>query len=471
MQKILTQLLIMFCIFSAQAQNCSSFQARFSVADSAGSAAKFYDSSAISLNAMNVTYTIKWGDGNTQTFTTKPPFPLTHYYAQSGVYNVCYKVSGYLSPNFCSDSVCKTVSVCGNWQPTFISSLNPSNCNLCNGTVYIGGMKPTTIYYLSGFIKNGKTTSTTMTLQTNANGSLAITGLCAGVYTLFKIASSTMPNACYYYLNPSSPIVLSFQGNSAMSLNMTKTNPNGAPNGAITANATGGNPPYSYSWNTGATTKSIVNLTTGFFCLTVTDSCGQIKTACDSLIDQNACSGTPPQLTVLGNDSICVGQAINIRVPKQWNTGFAYLWQMSFDSTTWSNAPNGSADSLVGNFLTSGCRYFRCKVMCTNSGFFSYSVVKKICVKTCSGPNACAGTPPKLTIFGNDTICQGAQVAMYVPQQNLTGYTYLWQMSFDTINWTQAPNGNTNILTGNFLTSGCRYFRLKLICTNGNLFT
>ncbi len=42
----------------------------------------------------------------------------------------------------------------------------------------------------------------------------------------------------------------------------------------LTANATGGTPPYSYSWNTGSTTQSITYSSTGTYSVTVTDANG-----------------------------------------------------------------------------------------------------------------------------------------------------------------------------------------------------
>ena len=50
-------------------------------------------------------------------------------------------------------------------------------------------------------------------------------------------------------------------------------------NGTATASATGGVPPYSYSWNTGQTQASISGLATGTYNITVTDHAGCTVTA------------------------------------------------------------------------------------------------------------------------------------------------------------------------------------------------
>lgn len=56
-------------------------------------------------------------------------------------------------------------------------------------------------------------------------------------------------------------------------------NPNNAlcfqdPSGSITSNSTGGTPPYTYLWSTGATTPNITGLLAGSYSVTVTDSKG-----------------------------------------------------------------------------------------------------------------------------------------------------------------------------------------------------
>ena len=43
------------------------------------------------------------------------------------------------------------------------------------------------------------------------------------------------------------------------------------PNGALSANASGGVGPYTYLWSTGATTPTISDVPAGFYSVTVTD--------------------------------------------------------------------------------------------------------------------------------------------------------------------------------------------------------
>jgi hypothetical protein len=66
----------------------------------------------------------------------------------------------------------------------------------------------------------------------------------------------------------------------AINVNMSSTNLTciGGNNGTATATPTSGTPPYTYLWNTGATTSTITNRPAGTYTVTV--------------IDANGCSGT-----------------------------------------------------------------------------------------------------------------------------------------------------------------------------------
>src|SRR5690606_31314348 len=48
--------------------------------------------------------------------------------------------------------------------------------------------------------------------------------------------------------------------------------------GAATATASGGTPPYSYSWSTGSTSASVSGLAAGSYNVTVTDAGGCVST-------------------------------------------------------------------------------------------------------------------------------------------------------------------------------------------------
>lgn len=75
--------------------------------------------------------------------------------------------------------------------------------------------------------------------------------------------------------------------------------------GAITMNVTGGVPPYTYLWNTGATTKNVDQLTAGVYNVIITDSVGCIKIVHDTVTVQGDCNCNsippppPPTLSII----------------------------------------------------------------------------------------------------------------------------------------------------------------------------
>ena len=98
----------------------------------------------------------------------------------------------------------------------------------------------------------------------------------------------------------------------------------GDSTGSIDINTTGGTSPYTYLWNNGATTEDIINLSSGTYSVTVTDSLG-----CDtsiSVIIQEPFA--PLFLSSLVTDVLCHGEAtgaIDLSVTGG-TPGYSYSW-------------------------------------------------------------------------------------------------------------------------------------------------
>ena len=90
------------------------------------------------------------------------------------------------------------------------------------------------------------------------------TGLTAGTY----IVNVTDANGCTALSSViiSQPVILS--GNAVA----TNVLCNSGSNGAVTLTVSGGTSPYTYLWNTGATSKDLTSLTTGTYSVTITDA-------------------------------------------------------------------------------------------------------------------------------------------------------------------------------------------------------
>ncbi|HRF82099.1 MAG TPA: SprB repeat-containing protein, partial [Flavobacteriales bacterium] len=75
-------------------------------------------------------------------------------------------------------------------------------------------------------------------------------------------------------------IALPFTAALALTVNLNPTNPTCSyPSGQISAYASGGTPPYTYQWSTGATTQTITGLVAGVYSVTVTDALADEQTA------------------------------------------------------------------------------------------------------------------------------------------------------------------------------------------------
>jgi PKD repeat protein len=443
-------LLLSMVLISAglSAQACTSFVAKFSLADSANTI-KFYDSSSVNPSATGVNYYISWGDGTFYNGPTKPNFQ-THSYTNYGAYNICFYVSGYVNTVFCKDSLCKTVTFCAPYTPTISGTTNSKCSNPCSGGINFSGLKPNSVHYIRSWYYNNTFQQFTSMYQftTNANGVGVINGLCPGVYQGIKISTS-MVQGCVYIVNG----VASIGVTSNLNGSLTIQHINGTTPGKMKVIPTGGVLPYTYQWNSqGANIDSFVTTTPGYYCVTVTDSVGCKKTLCGSILNTGlACTGNPIVPLLQGPDSICSGTSFTFQIYMGSQSGLSYQWQASFDTINWTNIGTNAPSLLVAG-PTAGCSYYRVKVSCTNSGQFTYSNFKRVCAKSCSAP----AIKPCDTLHnvGHNKNCN--QVT-FEARNAPAGYsmTYSWYFSNNT-------TGQGRVITKTFMNGG--YFAKLYYC-------
>jgi gliding motility-associated-like protein len=104
-----------------------------------------------------------------------------------------------VTDNLCSNIAAGNQSIVVNPIPVFnINSIDPSACNLSDGSITISGLSPSTSYNLTysddGIQQN-------INILTNASGSFVITNLNSGIYSSFGI---TNPSSNCSYINTSS---------------------------------------------------------------------------------------------------------------------------------------------------------------------------------------------------------------------------------------------------------------------------
>lgn len=110
--------------------------------------------------------------------------------------------------------------------------------------------------------------------------------------------------ATYYDGKRGEVIIYSMEPKYSVGIGGSKVVCQGHCDGIATANVVGGVPPFSYAWNTGATTSFIANLCTGFYNVTITDANGDtcsrdvsIKTQIPPVVSLG------PDITITTNDT------------------------------------------------------------------------------------------------------------------------------------------------------------------------
>lgn len=225
----------------------------------------------------NQVVTMTWNNGiSGATFTVNNnnnptgTFSWTPSYNQISNQPYCFTVT--VQDNACPFNGVQTFSFCLYVKGFQVqTTATPANCGASNGTataIVTGGIAPFT-YQWSNQGSNGQATAY---------------GLSAGTYTVTVSDAS----GCSYTQSVTVP-----QGAAPGNINIVGTNVScyGGANGSAVAQVNGGQPPYTYLWNTGATTQGINGLTAGTYWVTVTTNQGCVKT--DTIIITQ-----PPQLLI-----------------------------------------------------------------------------------------------------------------------------------------------------------------------------
>ena len=184
----------------------------------------------------------------------------------------------------------------------------------------------------------------------------------------------------------------------------------GLCDGTATANATSGTPPFTYLWNTNATTPAISNLCPGQYWVTVTDHLNQ--TASDTVTITEPAALT---LSITVDNSPCVGASDGsvTAVVTGDAPPFAYNWQPSSQTTVTATGLSAGTHNLTVTD-TSGC-----------------TITGNVVITSLPLPQANAGA--------NQSICIGGQAILTATG----GTSFLWSSGDITASITVTPQTTT----------------------------
>lgn len=174
----------------------------------------------------------------------------------------------------------------------------------------------------------------------------------------------------------------------------------GNSDGMISVTPSGGNAPYTYSWNTGATTSTISNLGAGTYTINITDTDGCPGTGTFSLTDNGA-----PTVVVNTVDASCFGTADGTAIVSASGGTAPYTY-------SWSNGLSGA----IVNTLSAGTYSL------TVEGSSGCAVVQSV---TISSPASAT-----LSTSSTDASCGASDgTASAIAFGGAGGFTYLWDLN------------------------------------------
>lgn len=171
--------------------------------------------------------------------------------------------------------------------------------------------------------------------NTGASGP-TITGLVAGTYTV-TVADA---GGCSVMEN----IVLGEPAVLVGNATVNNISCNGSADGSVFLAVSGGTGPYTYSWNTGATTNNITGLSAGAYSVTITDAAG-----CAIVENYNIIDPAPIGVAFTQTNILCKGATtggIDI-TPSGGTAPYSYLWSNGATTQDLTNVAAGNYSVTV----------------------------------------------------------------------------------------------------------------------------
>ncbi|MEZ4721512.1 MAG: T9SS type A sorting domain-containing protein [Flavobacteriales bacterium] len=257
-------------------------------------------------------YTYSWSNGATTSF-------------QSGLSSGTYSLT-VTDNHGCTDSTSATIV-----EPAaLIANATVTNVTCAgslNGQIQASG--------------SGGSSQYTYAWSTGASGS-TVTGLAAGTYTVTVTDNNGCADAETVVINNPAPFTAGINS-------VTNVSCYGALDGGATTTVSGGQPPYSYAWSSGATGATLSLVGSGTYTLTITDSYGCTDTDVANITQ-------PASITAVLNSTAptCVGNNGSLSAVAGGGQGpYSYVWSSGSNTNIASNLGAGTFTVTVTD--NAGC--------------------------------------------------------------------------------------------------------------------
>ncbi|WP_205625358.1 gliding motility-associated C-terminal domain-containing protein, partial [Flavobacterium sp. ABG] len=292
------------------------------------------------LSKQNATTANSCSNGSATVTATGGTAPYTYLWSNGGT---TATITGLLNGTY-------SVTVTDTNGCTFTESVVVDCVDTCDAVVQFGTV---TNVLCAGTATGSATVSASSALRPGAvftftwsdgtittGTSSTISNKAAGTYTVSVTINGTACDAVQESITITEPVTM-------LSANATATDENGPTtnDGTVSVTANGGVGPYTYLWNTGATTAQVTGLDQGTYNVTVTDANG-----CTATASATVNNGTCLMLTATASSTAvsCFGTSTGtVSVSVSGGSGnFTYLWNTPASNTT------ASVSGLpAGNYL------------------------------------------------------------------------------------------------------------------------
>lgn len=173
----------------------------------------------------------------------------------------------------------------------------------------------------------------------SSGGNTSISGLTAGVYTIYVVDGIGCTSTIAVSVEEPDPV-------SGTIVTITNVSCNGGNDGVIDLAPSGGTAPYTFAWSNGSTVEDPVNFTQGTHSVVITDSRGCTSGSISAMVSEPATALTS---TITGEDAQCNGVSDgNIDLsPSGGTSPYTFLWSNGAVTEDLTGIPAGTYNVTI----------------------------------------------------------------------------------------------------------------------------